>query len=132
MKRTFIPALWLLAGVLGGAAMAADELGTDELSQTGTVQPIIWEPVIAEFSIVPLMANVEQLKIPPPGKGAASRDVLGEANQWNDLKSKVRVRVKADGAPEPYGPQDLVFSSWRRVLRDDGTVVFEVIGPYGK
>lgn len=129
MKHTLTFTLLAAAvGLMAGAALGADELSIDEFTTTGTVAPVIWEPMITAFWVEP-PHGASDTPVVPAGRGTAIPNALGESNQWQALKPLIRVHLRGDD-PEPYGDQELIYSGWRRVVRDDGQTVFEVNGPF--
>lgn len=121
--------LCILLGLLMGEAVFADDLDGIDQSTTSTVTPRTWEPMITEFFAA--ASNGSASLITSPGETPRSKDVLGEASQWQLIKPIIAPRGDDVTGIGSYKDDESVLSAWHRMVNDQGQVEFRTFGSNG-
>lgn len=122
--------LALLALGASAGAQAIDAPGGDEtdVSGGGAAKVITWEPIITEFYAMAEHGTSaviqDKLKNSILPQGVRSQDVIGEVNQWRQLKPAIAPRAAGAG----YKDEESVLSAWHRSVDQDGRVAFITYG----
>jgi len=115
-------------------AQAIDAPGGDDsdLAGGGSAKVVTWEPMIIEFYAAAehgTSAVIRQkLKNSVLPEGVKSADVLGEVNQWRQLKPAITPRPAGAAGTPAYTDKESVLSAWHRSVDDDARVSFITYG----
>lgn len=123
MKATILRLVALALALALTIAIRAGDVDDGPSGQV-SMQPLIWEPIIADFYVVPV-ANVAAFEksnttteFRPQGEA-----LVGEWESWKALRRAITSR-------ESFGPDDTVLSGWRRATRENGAVYFQTCGTH--
>lgn len=125
--KPFLLALLATCGLVRAQAIDAPG-GDDDLAGGGAAKVITWEPIITEFYAQAEHGTSaviqDKLKNSVLPQGVRSQDVLGELNQWRQLKPAIAPRAAGTG----YKNEESVLSAWHRSVDEDGRVSFITYG----
>jgi hypothetical protein len=111
--------------VFSPPARAAGADSGDDLNQTTDMAPLVWQPIIASYYVVE--SSPETTIVPSTQVAALSKSLIGELNQWTQLKAIIAPRQPGAGQPA-YKDTETVLSGWHRLINDDGTVSYLTLG----
>src|SRR5688572_24383172 len=122
--RSFV--MLMALALLVAAPVRAGDLD-DDITTTKKFGPVTWEPVITEM-FVKNAAGESYVVDKPAAIVTRNTDVLGEQNQWANLKQLIAFRGDPEkGIPE-YPAEESVISAWHRQVDEKGKVSYVVYG----
>lgn len=129
-------ALLVCVCLVAATTSRAGDLDVDDITGTGTISAVDWQPIITEFfaadnsgqSIVrPIAANERE------GQTGYKplQSIYGEASQWMALKPQIAWRGDDEKGIPAYGEKEPVITGWQRFVNEKKQVVYLVYNSNG-